>query len=454
MSADADWVLRRPLQVDTDVFTARRDARELGRVLGLEPTDQIRLATVLSELGRTLVTASVPAMACFTVEAKRLNLILVSATVDPLTLPSAGVWALRSVRGLVTEAEYEPATGIRLAMTLPAEPSPEVVRQLRTHFAKSSAGEASALDELRAQNLDLLRTLEELTAKQDELVTLNEELAETNRGVMAMYTELSEELEQTNQGVLALYTELDERGEQLRLASTAKSRFLASVSHEMRSPLNSMLAVVDLLLDPDSDPLSDDQIRQLEMIGESGRQELDLINDVLDHARAEAGALVPALEPVRLETVLDPLLSALQPLGKPGVQLRFEVDPAVPALYSDPKLLAHLLRNLVGNALHFTPQGEVRLTARMERDRLVLAVADTGIGIPPEHQERIFEEFFQVPGPWQVGRRGTGLGLAYARRIAVALGGTLTLSSDQHGSTFTVNLPANVPDSGPEGAQV
>ncbi len=164
------------------------------------------------------------------------------------------------------------------------------LEQLRIDLARVIV--ASPLDELRSQNLELVTTLEDLRAKQEDLGRLNDELEETNRGVMAMYSQLSVELEETNRGVVALYAELDERGVQLHHASEAKSRFLASVSHELRGPLNAIRGLAGLLQEPDSEPLTDGQTHQVRLIGSSADELLGLVNGLLDLAKAESGSSV------------------------------------------------------------------------------------------------------------------------------------------------------------------
>ena len=304
---------------------------------------------------------------------------------------------------------------------------------------------SSPLDELRAQNLELLAALEELRGKQEELVRLNVELEETNKGVMAMYAQLSEELEETNRGVVALYAELDERGAQLHHASEAKSRFLANVSHELRGPLNSLLGLVRLLGEPDSEPLTESQSHLVRLLHSAAEELLGLVNDLLDLAKAESGRLDPDPRPVDLESILADLRATMRPLGRKGVELLLDIADDARLIETDGPLLTQVLRNLVANALRFTELGRVLVSAVAipSANLLTITVDDTGVGIAPEHQELVFEEFFQVRGPLQSGSNNTGLGLPYARRVAEALGGSLSLTSQVgRGSTFTLLLPA------------
>ena len=282
---------------------------------------------------------------------------------------------------------------------------------------------------MRIQNHDLLEALEDLKARQEDLVLANAELEETNRGVMALHAELSDELEQTNRGVVALYAELDEASTRLKEASESKTRFWASVSHELRTPLNSVLGLARLLLDPASDALTAEQRHQVEMIHDSGAMLLALVNELLDVAKAESGRLESTSGTDRPAARCSTRSVPRWPRSRRPRWPSSSRSPRIPRrLVTDPLLLGRILRNLVSNALKFTVRGEVRCRARcVATERLDIVVSDTGIGIPAEHQSRVFEEFHQVPGPLAGRAAGTGLGLPYARRLAELLGGALEL---------------------------
>ena len=179
------------------------------------------------------------------------------------------------------------------------------------------------------QNQQLIAALDEVRAQRDDLARLNAELEETNRGVMALYHQLSDELEETNRGVVALYAELDERSAQLRAASEAKTRFLANVSHELRAPVTAIIGLGRLLTDSSSDPLTEEQSRQVELIRGSAADLLALVNDLLDLAKAEAGRLEPNWSDVDLKAVFGQLRGTLRPLvTRPDVELVVE-EPTV-----------------------------------------------------------------------------------------------------------------------------
>ncbi|MER5702190.1 ATP-binding protein [Micromonospora sp. NPDC002296] len=434
------------LRVEHDIFVVRQRGREVAAAVGLEHQDQIRLATALSEVARDLLHAAGGADVTFAVDLDGqgpLRLRVDLAPVRPLPNgryePHSGAVArLVDMLGVV---DREGDTVVRMSRRVPASAqalTPERVAELRAELGSSAPG--SALDELASQNEQLIAALDEVRSQRDELAVLNEELQETNHGVMALYNQLTEELEETNRGVVALYAELDEKSVQLRSASESKSRFLANVSHELRAPVTAVIGLSRLLADSASDPLTEEQVQQVGLIRSSATDLLGLVNELLDLAKAESGRLEPNWAEVDLRAVFGQLRGTLRALSKTDVELVVEDPPPPGTLRSDEVLLAQVLRNLLHNGLKFTERGEVRLRAEIRDERWWLSVADTGAGIAPEQHDRIFEEFYQVPGSTRIG--GTGLGLPYARRVVRLLGGTLELASEPgRGSTFTVTLP-------------
>ena len=259
---------------------------------------------------------------------------------------------------------------------------------------------------------------------------------------------INRELEDTNRGVVALYAELEEKAERLRRADDTKSRFLSNMSHEFRTPLNSIRALTGLLLDHADGPLNDEQRTQVELVRKAAGTLAELVEDLLDLAKIEAGKVDVQASEFTVETLFSTLRGMLRPLiTSDTVALHFEVSPALPPLRTDEAKVAQILRNFVSNALKFTERGEIRVTAMPAAGgrAVAFAVADTGIGIAPEHQELIFEEFGQVKGPLQRRVRGTGLGLPLCRRLAGLLGGSVTVESEPGvGSTFTATLPVRL----------
>nr|WP_225955263.1 ATP-binding protein [Kibdelosporangium phytohabitans] len=296
---------------------------------------------------------------------------------------------------------------------------------------------------MRVQNDELLLTLDRLERHQGELVRLNEELEETNTGVVALYGELTAELEQTNRGVVALYGELEDRSRQLKDANEAKARFWSNISHELRTPINSVIGLTRLLLGPGASPLDAEQRQQVSMIADSGETLLSLVHELLDIAKAESGKLEPHPADTDLKDLFGQLRGTLAPLVPSDAVALVVDDPPAPAVVvTDETLLSRILRNLVSNGLKFTESGQVRLTADHHDGVWRFRVTDTGIGIPEHEQERVFEEFHQVPNPLQARSGGTGLGLPYARRLTEILGGQLRLDSTLgRGTRVVVEIP-------------
>ena len=255
---------------------------------------------------------------------------------------------------------------------------------------------------------------------------------------------LTAELGETNHGVVALYAELDDQAIRLREASDLKSRFLSYMSHEFRTPLGSIRSLTRILLDRMDGPLTEEQEKQVRFVQSAATELSEMVDDLLDLAKVEAGRVT--ISPAWFEMV--DLFSALRGMFKPilsseSVSLIFEEPVDVTKVYTDDKKLSQILRNFISNALKFTPQGEVRVTAQRTNGEWVrFAVADTGIGISPEHVATIFEDFVQINAPIQKRLRGTGLGLSLSRKLATVLGGRVEVQSELgKGSTFSVTIP-------------
>ncbi|MFC9408219.1 ATP-binding protein [[Kitasatospora] papulosa] len=430
------------ITTEQDVFALRRSGKAAAEALGAEGQDQIRLATALSELGRDLLGSSGLRVALSTEQGAQPVLRAALHWGDG---PGPGAESLRAASRLVQVHHEDGGRTLLVEQQLTAgAQNAESVRRARDLLVERNGG--SVLEDARAQTSDLIAALEESRAQRVELRRLNEELEETNRGVVALYSELSEELEETNRGVVALYAELDEKSRQLREASEAKTRFWANVSHELRTPVNSVVGLARLLNDPGSDGLDEEQRRQVSLISASGATLLALVDELLDVAKAESGRLEPHMAQVDLRAVLGQLRGTLKGYGAQG-EVELSVATSGLPLVTDEVMLTRILRNLLSNALKFTEHGTVSLEVEAEDgpggDHVVFTVTDTGIGIPEEEQEQIFEEFYQVRGPHQRGRSGTGLGLPYARRLTELLGGSLVLTSGPgQGTRVTVRLPA------------
>ncbi|MGO4502700.1 MULTISPECIES: sensor histidine kinase [unclassified Dyella] len=260
---------------------------------------------------------------------------------------------------------------------------------------------------------------------------------------------LRAELEETNQGVVALYAELDKQAEQLREASELKSRFLSYMSHEFRTPLGSILSIARIMTDEMDGQLSEEQHRQVKYISNAARELSDMVDDLLDLAKIEAGRIT--ISPAWFDMV--DLFSALRGTFRPITELTdadliFEDPEGMPKLYTDDRKVAQILRNYISNALKFTPRGTVKVSATLQDDGTVcFAVRDTGIGIPQDLQQDLFKDFSQLESPLQKRLRGTGLGLALCKRYAELLGGHVGMESKPgEGSVFFVVLPRTLPE--------
>jgi signal transduction histidine kinase len=263
---------------------------------------------------------------------------------------------------------------------------------------------------------------------------------------------LHAELAETNKGVVALYAELDQNALQLREAADLKSRFLSYMSHEFRTPLASITSVSDILLARMDGPLTQEQERQLRFVQGSVRELSEMVDDLLDLAKVEAGRISISPEWFDMVDLFSALRGMFRPIvGVGSVSLIFEEPEEVPPIYTDDKKLAQILRNFISNALKFTAEGEVRVSARMIDGAMIeFAVTDSGIGIAKEHLPALFSDFVQIDTRIQKRLRGTGLGLSLARKFAELLGGSVAVESDLgKGSRFSVLIPIRYPGGAP-----
>ena len=437
-------LLRVSLARDADIVMARQRARQLAALLGLAGQDQIRFATAVSEICRNaiehggggevkfaLVGASAPQLLEAEVGDRGrgtsdLGSERIKRSGGGLGIGLSG--AERLVDRFKIESRAGHGTKVILGKLLPDRSGlvgPERVRQIAAELAKSSPERVE--DELKRQNRELLISLEQVRGQAEELAALNRELEDTNRGVVA------------------LYAELDEKAEHLKRADELKTRFLSNMSHEFRTPLNSILALCKFLEARADGPLTLEQERQVGFIRKSAEGLSELVEDLLDLARVEAGKTVIRPTTFAISSLFGALRGMLRPLLLGStVQLVFDDASHLPPIHGDEGKISQILRNFISNALKFTERGEVRVSASLDPagDRIIIAVKDTGIGIAPEHHQRIFEEFSQLESPVQGRVKGTGLGLPLSKRLATLMGGTVTLESTPgRGSTFTVTLP-------------
>jgi len=269
-------------------------------------------------------------------------------------------------------------------------------------------------------------------------------LKETIRRQQMEIAGLQQEITETNKGVVALYAELDQNAVQLREATDLKSRFLSYMSHEFRTPLASIISVSDILLARMDGPLTGEQERQLRFVQGSVRELSEMVDDLLDLAKVEAGRISISPEWFEMVDLFSTLRGMFRPIvGSGSVSLVFEEPQQVRTIYTDDKKLAQILRNFISNALKFTSEGEVRVGARMiGESKVEFAVTDTGIGIAPDHLPALFADFVQIDTRIQKRLRGTGLGLSLSKKFAELLGGTVAVESEvAKGSRFSVTIP-------------
>ena len=438
-------ILTLAIASERDTVAARQRARQIARLLGFDPQDQTRISTAVSEIARNAFNYAGGGRVEYSIEGRTSPQLFIIQIRDS----GPGVRDLDDI----LEGRYKSATGMGMGIlgarrlmdqfqieSVPGKGTAIWLKKLlpsRTRVwtgqdlaaivaSLAREGPQDAFQELQHQNQELLNALEEIRTRQIELSKLNRELEDTNRGVVA------------------LYAELDEKADHLRRADELKSRFLSNMSHEFRSPLNSILALSGLLLNRSDGVLSAEQELQTEYIRKAARDLLDLVNDLLDLAKVEAGKV----EAKPLEFRVADLFAALRGMLRPlllnqAVDLVFEDVDDIPAMFSDEGKISQILRNFISNALKFTEQGEVRVSARVaENGDLVFSVADTGIGIAPEDQQRIFQDFAQVDSPIQRRVKGTGLGLPLSQKLATLLGGEVRVESKSGaGSTFSVQIP-------------
>jgi len=251
-----------------------------------------------------------------------------------------------------------------------------------------------------------------------------------------------------------LTCQLDERTRELALArqeaeeaKRLKTEFLARMSHDLRTPMNAIVGYARILLRKTRDVLDDRQYRNLENIQTSAHHLLDLINDILDLSKVEAGRVEVHPEEVDLKRLFYECLAWVAPKAREGVELEQEIE-GVEHLRTDPDRLRRALKNLLDNAARHTQKGRIRLVARGDGERVRISVEDTGSGIPAEDLAQIFDEFRQVARKGRTAEEGTGLGLAIVRRSVELLGGNVSAQSREgQGSTFTIELPLDFPGS-------
>lgn len=438
-------LLTMDIRYEHDVVLARQRARTIAAALKFDVQAQTRIATAVSEVVRNAFQYAGGGSIDFEVDNGADKMLLISVRdhgpgihnlneifdgkyVSKTGMGIGMVGAKRLLDHFEVQTKKGKGTLVTLGKVIPYKftrlGDAELNSLLATIERKPSE---NPYEELQQQNKELMRTLEELRARQLELAQLNRELDETNRGVVA------------------LYAELNDKADFLQRASELKSHFLSNMSHEFRTPLNSILALSQILIDRMDGELTSEQERQVTFIRRSAQDLTDLVSDLLDLAKVEAGKVTIRPTAFTVESLFAALRGMLRPLlaQNSSVSLVFEDPINIPELYSDEAKVSQVLRNFISNALKFTERGEVRVSARLGHDEtVVFSVADTGIGIALADQERIFQEWEQVEGKLQKTAKGTGLGLPLSRKLAQLVGGDVYVKSQVGvGSTFFASVP-------------
>lgn len=437
-------ILKISIAAEEHVVDTRQRTRQIAKALGFDNQDQVRLATAASELARNAYQYAGTGVALFSIDLQARPQVFYIEVKDK----GSGIAALDQVLGGYYISETGMGVGLMGAKKLTdhfeldsTKSGTRVVigKDLPVSVVQTAAqisrlGEdlyrfrpEGPIAEVRNQNIELVQTLAELNTRQEELNQLNQELADTNRGVVA------------------LYAELDEKASSLQKANEIKTSFLSNMTHEFRTPLTSILSLSRLLLDRIDGELSEEQEKQVRYIRQSAEGLLELVSDLLDLAKVEAGHVALKIDDVEVSNVLGAIRGTFKPIlpQDSEVELIVDTEPRVRKMVSDEGKLSQILRNLVSNAIKFTEKGQIFVEARASgNDYILFSVRDTGLGIAAQDKERIFEDFSQIESSLQSKSKGTGLGLPLSRKLARLMGGDLWVESKVgEGSTFFVKLP-------------
>ncbi|WP_344321556.1 HAMP domain-containing protein [Streptomyces macrosporus] len=407
-------------------------------------------------LGQSLVGQAARSRRTITVDDLPPGYVTVSSglgATDPTSLIVLPILVEDQVLGVIELASVTPFTAIHKDFL--GQLMETVGVNVNTIIANARTDELLA--ESQRLTAELQARSEELQVQQEELQRSNAELEEK----AALLASQNRDIETKNLEIEQARQELEERARQLALASKYKSEFLANMSHELRTPLNSLLILAQLLAQNPTRNLTPKQVEYAGIIHSAGSDLLQLINDILDLSKVEAGKMDINPERVPLRRLLDYVEATFRPLTtQKSLNFTISTAPGLPVdLFTDDSRLRQVLRNLLSNAVKFTESGGVRLriepvdpaevppSVRLHGSAIAFRVEDTGIGIPEQQLETIFGAFQQADGTTSRKYGGTGLGLSISREIAYLLGGAITVESvPDQGSTFTLYLPVARPD--------
>lgn len=438
------------LRNDHDVVLTRQRARDISGHLGFDNQDQIRIATAVSEIARNAIQYAGGGQVEFIIDMDKVPRIfqiivkdegpgvadiahILSGTYESKTGMGLGILgAKRLMEQFSIENLPHKGLQVRMGKTIPASVfiDAKTIQHISEELLKKKPG--GLIEELQLQNLEMMQAMDELKRKQEELLRLNQELVDTNRGVVA------------------LYTELDEKAQHLCQADELKTKFLSNMSHEFRTPLNSIISLTRLLLSGVDGTLNEEQKTQVSLIAKSAEDLLGLVTDLLDLAKIEAGKVTITPSEFHNDELFSALRGMLRPmLLSPSVDLIFEEEPGIPVLYTDQGKVSQILRNLISNSIKFTSEGEIRICARLSDDGRMIRyiVSDTGVGIDPAFHDALFGEFVQGGNTPVKPFKGSGLGLSISKKLTTLLGGSIRLveSSPGKGSVFEADIPVILP---------
>lgn len=440
---------------DTDIIVARQRTRMLTELMGFDAQDQNRITTSISEIVRNALEYARGGKIDYAVVQNDAGQQVLQITVTDKGPGIPDVKAILEGRHVSITGMGIGITGARRLMddfVITSTPDKGTTVVMHKALSKRAPAITSAtlrkigdalvinskidpVAEIRRQNQETLLQFQELQKRQEELEVLNQELSDTNRGVVA------------------LYAELEERADHLRRADQLKTRFLSNMSHEFRTPLNSILSLAKLLLARIDGELSPEQEKQVQFIRSGAETLSELVNNLLDLARVEAGKTVVHAKEFLVTDLFGALRGMLRPiLVTDKVELVFEPADDIPSIFGDEGKLSQILRNFVSNALKFTEKGEIKVWAQYDPDKATVTflVRDTGLGIAAKDVATIWEEFGQVHNRLQSKVKGTGLGLPLSKKLAILMGGDVNVDSTPGvGSIFSVTLP-RVFATGPE----
>ena len=425
-------VLRSKVAVFVDLYRKQRQLKEQERLLHEAAVRQIELehrARFLAQEARTAHIVSTAMDAIVVLDAERHIEVFNAAAERMFGRPAPDVIG-SDVDQVIADEQLDRA--LTMASEHGSDPNKSELHSLTGY---RSTGEEFPL-EVSVSGLDV--------AGDRSYAIIARDITDRIRAQEALRTQ-AESLARNAAELRQLNDELRERQEELERAMTARNRFYASMSHELRTPINAIIGYNTLLLDHIYGPLNEKQTHGLQRTHKAANHLLELVNDVLDLSKIEAGKIELTLQPVSFPGTIEDLFVTVRPLAdEHATELHLHVDGAPKAIISDPRRVRQILLNLLSNAIKFGRGHpiEVDLSLAIE-DHIEVAVTDHGAGIEPDDLPRIFDEFVQLSNSQQLG--GTGLGLPISKRLATLLGGELRVTSERgKGSTFLLRLPERV----------